>query len=125
MVKWLYFIPAGKVDNDHGQDQWIYTHGLSGVGLLMSELLSNEELNQRLQTGRWRISIQSLEELQAALDVARAGVALVLDLMKSTFSDEVQNRELNLDCKSVKGPWVDVRSLEDEVDTQLPRNHTV
>ena len=125
MVKWLYFIPTGKVDNDHGQDQWVYAHGLSGVGLLMAELLSNEELNQRLQTGRWRISIQSLEELQAALDVARAGVALVLGLMKSTFSDEIQKRELNLDGKSVKGPWVNVRSLEDEVDTRLPRNHTV
>lgn len=80
MVKWLYFIPV----HSGGQDQWLHAHGLSSIGLLMSELLSDKELDRRLQTGRYRVSIQNLEDLERALAVARESVELVMDLVKSS-----------------------------------------
>lgn len=89
MVKWLYFIPV----NSGGQDQWLHAHGLSSIGLLMSELLSDKELDRRLQAGRYRISIHTLEDLERALAVARDSVELVMDLVKSASITRGNRRE--------------------------------
>ncbi|KAI9761625.1 MAG: hypothetical protein M1840_001741 [Geoglossum simile] len=77
-LEWMYFIPT----HASGGGQWIYAHGSAGVGVLRSEPLSAHELNRRFEMGRWKISFQSLADLELALDVSRSAGALVMDLVK-------------------------------------------
>jgi hypothetical protein len=61
---------------------WLYVHGKVGVGLLMTETLSEQRLNHLLKVGRWRISIKSLEELRSSLDVIREAAGVVVSLLR-------------------------------------------
>jgi hypothetical protein len=100
-LEWLYFIPtttsiaetgtAADTEID-GQKEggvmhsWTFAHGPVGVGLLPTEPMTDEELHQRLARGRWRISLKSIAELNAALEVSRGAVRLVLNMLSSHFS---------------------------------------
>jgi hypothetical protein len=87
-LEWMYFIPT----NASSRGQWIYAHGSSGVGLLRSELLSAHELNRRFAMGRWKISLQSIVELQVALEVSRSAGSLMMNLVRHTVAHPLSKK---------------------------------
>jgi hypothetical protein len=100
-LEWLYFIPTttsiNPVDSAsdteiEGQKEggvkhsWTFAHGPVGVGFLPTEPMTDDELHQRLARGRWRISLQSIGELNAALEVSRGAVRLVMNMLRRHYS---------------------------------------
>lgn len=107
-LEWLYFIPA-KTD---AGECWTYAHGSRAVGLLGCEVLTNEELHSLLAAKRWKISLQSCEELRAVLAVSRDACSLVINLLKPAWKEPAKKRaEEKVGSLPSKTPTIEVQEL--------------
>ncbi|GIK01913.1 hypothetical protein Aspvir_005954 [Aspergillus viridinutans] len=67
-IEWWHFFPV-DIQNCVGS-RWLVAHGKKGVGQLEAEILDEDELDRRLFTGWWKISITGIRTLRKTWEVS-------------------------------------------------------
>ncbi|KAF7167149.1 hypothetical protein CNMCM5623_000556 [Aspergillus felis] len=79
-IEWWHFFPV-DVQNCVG-GRWLVAHSKKGVGQLGAEILDEDELDRRLFTGWWKISITGIRALRKAWEVSVQGAKITLFFTK-------------------------------------------
>lgn len=78
---WIVLVGAGM------QWRWLIEHNKKGLGRLQSEVVTGEQLERRLSTDQWKISITGVEQLSATWKLSSTAAVITLHLTQTIKRD--------------------------------------